>query len=263
MYIERAHLWVASATDIARRLVHEGIWRLPAARRIRIMPARGRTNMMQLSSGRVFLRSVARDFRRTGAIAPSSRSLGCAMTGELALRPNRPIAVLEVGGGTGSITEIIARRLRPGDRLDVYEIDGELASVIRRRLIDNPRYRESGLSIRVFDAAIESMDPRPCYDFVVSCLPFTNFEAEQVCRILEIYRSCLRPGGVCSFFEYILLRKAAQWIGAGAKERARLASVERVVREFRDRYCYKSDVVLPNLPPAMVYHLRFDRSKVR
>lgn len=215
--------------------------------------------MMHLGSGRVFLRSVARDFRRTGAIAPSSKSLGYSMTSELALRPDHPIAVLEVGGGTGSITEVIARRLRAGDRLDVYEIDGALAAVIRRRLVDNPRYRKSGLSIHVFDRPIESIVPQPSYDYIVSCLPFTNFEPEQVRRILEIYRSSLKPGGVCSFYEYILLRRAAQWMGARSHERTRLVGVDRVVRQYRDRYCYKSDIVLPNLPPAMVYHLCFDR----
>lgn len=216
---------------------------------------------MHLSSGRVFLRSVARDFRRTGAIAPSSRSLGYSMTSELATRPNRPIAVLEVGGGTGSITEVIARRLRAGDRLDVYEIDGALAAVIRRRLVDHPRYRRTGLSIRVFDRPVESIVAQPSYDYIVSCLPFTNFEPEQVRQILEIYRACLRPGGVCSFYEYILLRRAAQWVGNRSHERTRLAGVERVVRHYRDRYCYKSDIVLPNLPPATVYHLRFDRGE--
>lgn len=183
------------------------------------------------------------------------------MTSELVLRRNRPIAVLEVGGGTGSITEVIARQLSPGDRLDVYEIDAAMAGVIRYRLVENPRFRESGIDIRVYVKAIEDIDAVPIYDFVISCLPFTNFEADVVRRILEIYRALLKPAGICSFYEYILLRRAAQVIRRDPHERRRVSGVEQVVQGYRDRYCYKQDMVLRNLPPAMVYHLRFDGGK--
>jgi phospholipid N-methyltransferase len=183
------------------------------------------------------------------------------MTSELALRLNRPVAVLEVGGGTGSITEVIARQLSAGDRLDVYEINAAMAGVIRHRLIENPRFRRSGIDIRVYVKAIEDIDPAPLYDYVISCLPFTNLEADVVQRILEIYRALLKPAGVCSFYEYILLRRAAQLIRRDPRERRRVRGVEHVVQRYRDCYCYKQDMVLRNLPPAMVYHLCFDGGK--
>ncbi|MBP1595477.1 MAG: translation initiation factor, partial [Acidobacteria bacterium] len=89
---------------------------------------------MSLGRNRIFLKSVARNFKRTGAVAPSSRSLGNAMICELVRNYRSPVRVLEVGGGTGNITEVIAGALRPEDHLDVFEIDEELSRVLRRRL---------------------------------------------------------------------------------------------------------------------------------
>jgi len=211
---------------------------------------------VNLISGRVFLQHAARDFRRTGAIAPSSRTLGYAMTSELGPHSLHPLRVLEVGGGTGSITEVIARRLAAGDRLDVYEIDRTFAALIRRRFRAKRRYQEAGVTIRIYNKPIESIERLPRYDFIVSCLPFTNFNANQVREIFEIYRDLLKPGGACSFYEYILVRRAAGLVRS-TLERERVKSVARTVRQFTGRYCYKHNVVLRNLPPAIVYYVRF------
>src|SRR5512134_1777547 len=95
---------------------------------------------MHLTSNRIFLQSAARDFKRTGAVAPSSKALAHTMTSELSLNYRRPAAVLEVGAGTGSITAEIVRYLAPGDRLDIYEIDRRFASLIRHRLKEDPAF---------------------------------------------------------------------------------------------------------------------------
>ncbi len=215
---------------------------------------------MHLRDSRIFLQNVAKDFRQTGAIAPSSRFLGIAMTSELASNRGRPLRVLEVGGGTGSITAVIVRQLRRGDHLHVVEIDASFASIIRHRFEENGSLRESGISIRVSNRPIQEMERRDKYDFLVSCLPFTCFDAGTVKRIFEIYRELLKPGGSCSFYEYILVRRAAEFISGTARERERVRDVARVVEDYRTRFCYKREVVMCNLPPAWVCHLRFATS---
>ena len=212
---------------------------------------------MQLSSKRVFLQSVARDFRRTGAIAPSSRALAQAMTRELAKHRRPEAHVLEVGAGTGSVTEEVVRHLGAGDHLDVCEIDRKLAGIIRHRLKNDPSFLGVKASIRVINKPIESFSREPGYDFIISCLPFTNFEAAAVRDIFELYRDLLRPGGICSFYEYILVRKATRLVTGRTAVGTRVAGVSKVVRNYIDRYCYKHQVVLLNLPPAMVHHIRF------
>jgi len=212
---------------------------------------------MQLSSKRVFLQSIARDFKRTGAIAPSSKTLAQAMTRELAKHRRPDLRVLEVGAGTGNITEEIVRHLGPGDDLDVCEIDRKLAGIIRHRLKKDPSLSGVEASVRVINKPIESFDRRPRYDFIISCLPFTNFEPAAVHDIFELYRDLLKPGGICSFYEYILVRKAACLMTGKTAVGARVSGVSKVVRNYIDRYCYRHQVVLLNLPPAMVHHIRF------
>jgi phosphatidylethanolamine/phosphatidyl-N-methylethanolamine N-methyltransferase len=211
---------------------------------------------MGLRNSRVFIESAARDFRRTGAIAPSSRPLADSMTRELVSCYRNPVAVLEVGGGTGSVTKEIARHLAEGDALDVFEIDPQFANIIRQRLREEPGLRDRKARIRVHNKPVEEIAIRPKYDFIISCLPFTNFQPQAVRKIFEIYRSVLKADGVCSFYEYIFVRQAAQ-IMSSKLARERCAGVSSVVREYLSKYCFKQQVVFRNLPPAMVYHIRF------
>ena len=201
--------------------------------------------------------NVARDFKRTGAVAPSSKALAQSMTGELARHYRHPASVLEVGAGTGSITEEIVRHLSGGDRLDVYEIDRRFASLIRHRLKEDRAFRDVDAAVRVHNKPIEAIEREPQYDFVISCLPFTNFAPEVVRNIFEIYRAVLKPGGICSFYEYLFMRRAVRIISGKPEERRRVAGVSLVVRSYVATYSYKHDVVVRNLPPAMIHHIRF------
>jgi phosphatidylethanolamine/phosphatidyl-N-methylethanolamine N-methyltransferase len=212
---------------------------------------------MHLRTSGIFIQSAARDFKRTGAIAPSSRPLAQSMTQQLATHGCRPVHVLEVGGGTGNITSEISRYLSADDRLDVFEIDPRLAGLLRRRVRDEFAATARGARISVHSKAIELISLRPRYDFIISCLPFTNFQPNGVRKIFEIYQAVLKPGGFCSFYEYMFVRRAAGLVSSGPA-RQRCAGVSRVVREYLDRYCFDRDVVFRNLPPATVYHIRFD-----
>ncbi len=215
---------------------------------------------MRVYENRIFLKSAARDFKRTGAVAPSSRALGSAMTSELHLHPSGKVRVLEVGGGTGNITEVIARNIRPGDTLDVFEIDKEFSDVIKRRVQHEKSFQRVRSSIKVHNQPIQLIDRRSRYDFIISCLPFTCFEAATVREIFELYRDLLNPGGVCTFFEYILVRKAARFMTGKVSERRRIIAVEQVVAEYVDKYSYRRDLVFLNIPPALVHHIGFTRS---
>ncbi len=215
---------------------------------------------MRVGVNRIFLKSAARDFKRTGAVAPSSRALGVAMTREMVRRPNRKVHVLEVGGGTGNITEVIARAIHPGDTLDVYEIDREFSDIIIRRIQHEKSFQRVRSTIRVHNRPIQLIDRRSRYDFIISCLPFTCFEPATVREIFELYRDILSPGGVCSFFEYILVRKAARFMTGKVSERRRIVAVEKVVAEYVEKYSYRRDLVFRNIPPALVHHIGFSRS---
>jgi phosphatidylethanolamine/phosphatidyl-N-methylethanolamine N-methyltransferase len=212
---------------------------------------------MRLRTNLAFLESVARDFKRTGAVAPSSSSLAAAMTSELAATRHGAVRVLEVGGGTGSITRAIVRHLSPQDHLDVYEIDPKFALLIRSLVHEDKAFRSAKSQIQVHNEPIESIKPVRAYDFVISGLPFTNFEPEKVREILEIFRSVLKPGGICTFFDYILGREAAKIVSGNLAGRERVEGVGRIVLDYINRYEFRHEIVFRNLPPATAHHIRF------
>jgi phosphatidylethanolamine/phosphatidyl-N-methylethanolamine N-methyltransferase len=215
---------------------------------------------MHLSTNRIFLQRAARDFKRTGAVAPSSRALAQAMTRKLASRPHDPLAILEVGAGTGSITQEIVKHISEADILDVYEIDGRFTTLLRQRLRAEKKFQRVRSCIRVFHEPIENIEKIPSYDYVISCLPFTNFAPDAVRHIFELYRAVLKPGGFCSFYEYIFVRRAVQMISGSPSERGRVSQVTQVVREYIRKYACGQEFIFRNLPPAMVYHVRFGDS---
>ena len=66
-----------------------------------------------------------------GALAPSSRGLARAMAREI--DPKGQGAIVELGGGTGSITRALLERGLPPARLVVVERDRTLAALLRTR----------------------------------------------------------------------------------------------------------------------------------
>jgi phospholipid N-methyltransferase len=200
-----------------------------------------------------FIREICRDFRRTGAVLPSSRFLAKALVTHLRM-PRPPARILEVGAGTGAITSEIVRYLRPDDQLDVVEINARFVGVLGRRLELEWHFRRRRAQIRLIHSAVEDLHGTACYDYIVSCLPLNNFPAFLVRQIFQVYRRLLVPGGTLTFYEYVLLRQLKHPF-AGRRERRRLYRVGRIVRSYVDEYQFEREQVFANFPPATVRHL--------
>ncbi|MFD3618945.1 class I SAM-dependent methyltransferase [Streptomyces sp. NPDC058676] len=115
------------------------------------------------------MREFLRHTRLTGAVAPSSATLAQATTVGLDLE--HADVVVELGSGTGAITEAIRRRLAPGTRLVAVELN----PVFARRLAD--RCRDS--TVEVVHGSAEDLPalvPHPV-DAVVSGLPAVDRHA--------------------------------------------------------------------------------------
>src|SRR4051794_13309585 len=96
-------------------------------------PRRGTGRMSTWADCAHFFREFRRDFHHTGALLPSGRFLAEALARPL--RGQRgPARILEVGPGTGSVTRVICRNMRPGDRLDAVEINPFFAARLRERV---------------------------------------------------------------------------------------------------------------------------------
>lgn len=205
---------------------------------------------------RLFLKGARRDFLHTGAIAPSSRFLARAITSALrnTISPQR---VLEAGAGTGALTREILRKLPAGSHLDIYEMNPIFAEHLARRFCEdgNGNGKARRLEVLVHNRRVQDIRPDASYDIIVSGLPLNNFKPSQVREILETLLAALKPGGVLSWFEYLLIRRI-KLITTGRRERRRLRRVARMTARYINRYEFSREAILLNIPPAVVHHLR-------
>jgi len=170
---------------------------------------------------------------------------------------NQPRRLLEVGPGTGVVTDAILRRLGPSDTLDLVELNDRFVAALRQRLADDEAWRPWAGQVRIHHMPVEQLAVDEPYDAMVSGLPLNNFPVAVVESILAHLERLAAPGGTLSFFEYVAVRKIKA-LAAGREERRRLAGVEAALAAASRGREFDRDCVLANVPPAWVHHLRFD-----
>jgi phospholipid N-methyltransferase len=212
------------------------------------MPRRG-------ANYRVFWQEFRRTFHSTGAVLPSGRSL-CRALARFAPGNGEPRRLLEVGPGTGVVTNELIARLGPKDSLDLVELNERFVAALRERLHSDQAWLAAAARVRIRHLPVEDLAPDEPYHAIVSGLPLNNFPADTVKTILARLAALSAPGGTLSFFEYIGVRRAKSLV-AGADERRRLAGVEQALLDARDKWQFDRDCILANVPPAWVHHLRF------
>lgn len=85
-----------------------------------------------VKEGELFFKQWLRSPKSMGSVIPSSRFLAKAVAAEVAWQPGQYI--VELGGGTGAISQGLIERGIPRDRLVVIELDGALHSYLKERL---------------------------------------------------------------------------------------------------------------------------------
>jgi phosphatidylethanolamine/phosphatidyl-N-methylethanolamine N-methyltransferase len=170
----------------------------------------------------LFLGQMLRRPGRVAAVSPSSMALARMMTRDLGPETG---SVVELGGGTGKITDaILARGVAP-DRLAVIETNPVFVKLLRRRF---PSAHILDLdATRVAEAPLEDVGA------VVSGLPLLAIPAPVQHQIVEGAFRLLRPGGVFTY----------GW----------RPPIDRKVREALGLEWTVSPWVRRNMPPARVY----------
>ena len=137
-----------------------------------------------------FLRALIARPKNVGAVAPSSRGLARAIARQL--DPTLPGPVLELGPGTGVITQGLLERGFAADRLTTIEYDPEFAAGIARRF--------PGVHViqgDAFDLA-RTLGARGAEPFagIVSGLPLLNFPMAQRRALVDGALDRLAPQGL-------------------------------------------------------------------
>lgn len=175
-----------------------------------------------------FIRGWVRDPRATGALLPSGRSLARLLAQQVPVGEQ----VVELGAGTGTVTEAILRRgVRPQD-MTLIERNAEFTAILRRRFPQTRVVSADALSFA--EQAVNGAT----FDCVVSGLPLLFFSAADKTRLLEQVLAVMSPRGRLLQFTY------AGFCPIGRKLRARFGLRAKLV-----------GVTARNLPPAFVYRL--------
>ena len=235
----------------------------------------------RLTDYRVFWREFRRAFYTTGAVLPSGAGLAKALAryvredrhvaeslrdselavsdfGELSQVEKLPYVgrrILEVGPGTGAVTQAVVRAMRDGDQLELVEKNGEFVSLLREKFASDPVYQPAAGRFVLHHAGVDELSEERPFDVIVSGLPLNNFPVAVVESILEKLNRLLAPGGVLSFFEYVAIRQMKATLSRQA-DRERLRGIGSALDRFLSGREIRRECVLANVPPAWVHHVR-------
>ena len=180
-----------------------------------------------VKEGELFFRQWLRSPKSMGSVIPSSRYLARALAAEVAWEPGQ--FIVELGGGTGAITQGLIERGIPRENLVVIELDSSLYGYLRDRLpgclvIQGDATRVDEILVRHGVGEIGT---------VVSGLPMVGMPFAFQRAIIDKGFEIVRPGGFMLQYSYSPL----------APVPAKKLGIEARIARF----------VLLNVPPAFVW----------
>lgn len=210
--------------------------------------------LTQISESIIFFKEFINNIQEVSAVLPTSAYAGDALTEEVA-RYRQPKRVLEVGAGNGAITGRIAPHIGPDDALTVCEINGNFMQMLRKRFVNEQPLRTILPRTTFYQGSILDLEPEEKFDFIISTLPFNTLPPAFVDAVLQHYGKLLKPGGIVSYIEYIGGRSLKQISNRDPAYEARVAVLQR----YRP-FAFRRAVVLRNVPPSWIHHLRFQEA---
>ncbi|WP_319005036.1 class I SAM-dependent methyltransferase [Acuticoccus sediminis] len=176
-----------------------------------------------------FLRQWAENPLKTGAVAPSGQELSRLMAAYVEL--DRPGVIVELGPGTGAVTQALVDRGVPQDRLLLIEYSPEFCTLLRERFPDATVMQGNAYAL---GEVLAEMGHPPVAS-VVSGLPlFTRPLPERQALLSDAFRA-MAPGAPFIQFSYALVPAVKGLVG---------------ITWSTSRW------VLANLPPARVWAYR-------
>src|ERR1700687_217698 len=189
---------------------------------------------------RMFIGEALANFPMVGAISPSSRYLANAMLEPLPFERTR-IAV-ELGAGTGSITNALLDRLPLSATLLVFEINRRFFDCLRRTISD-PRVILINSSVEYLDSELHRRGIQQV-DAVISSLGLAFMPDRKRQALFQRLSPFLHQKSVFTQFQYI---HGLQFV------RGRLCRLN--LRPLLNRYFGSVElrIVWGNLPPSFVF----------
>ncbi|MDR0765272.1 MAG: hypothetical protein LBE65_06765 [Synergistaceae bacterium] len=147
------------------------------------------------------LKALARNPRDMGTLFPSSSRLAGTMAGAVSPRMAKNGVLIELGAGTGPVTEALLKRGIPPKRLIVIEKSPALAEYILKCF---PHVDVRCLGAEEMSACLPE---RTRVSAIISSLPFRSLPKEVSVSIMREVECTLSSGGIFVQFTYALVGK--------------------------------------------------------
>jgi len=202
----------------------------------------------------VFFTNFTKKSKQIGSIIPSSKDLAKKLSSKVKKESSKPKNILEVGSGTGSITEELVKILDKNDNLVLVELDKEFCEVLKNK-IKKWESSENCPNIKLFEGNILDLDEIDSFDNIICCLPFNSFPIELTTQIFQKFKKLLLNKGYVSYFEYMGGKKVLYYI---MNEKEKVKKIMKYYDENIEKFVKDLDKSYFNIPPALVRHLQFD-----
>ena len=182
-----------------------------------------------------FFKTFAKSPTRVGAVWPSSNALGRMMVRDIGIE--KANAVVEIGPGTGAVTQVILDAIPETAAFMTIEIDAGLHEIFQKRFPEVNAHNECASNI----AEILEKENIKELDAVLSGLPWASFGEELQTKLMDAICDVLAPKGVFVTFAYV--------------HGTCLPAAKRFKKTLEHRFSKvgKSPIVWGNIPPAFVY----------
>ena len=184
----------------------------------------------------LFLAEGLTNMRLIGAIIPTSRFVARAMVPEVK-RSDPPKIIVELGVGTGSITEEIVKHLRPEDRFIGIDSNRALLEECKKHI--EPLARDRFVCVEHANAQeikhVLKEHNIATVDEVICTIPFRALSEHETKKILAQVNDVLAPGGRFVFIRYL--------IAPATKE---------IFETLYNFTVVKKKIVMSNIPPTEV-----------
>jgi len=192
---------------------------------------------------RLFFRESLRSLRLTASVFPSSQNLAGALARPIDFRSAR--TVVELGPGTGVVTNEILKRLRPDGKLFAVDIIPTFIDHLRATCRD-PRLTLVQGSATDLHSLLARHGVRTV-DAVISSLPITGMDHGTRLLIMRQIGECLAAHGTMTQCQYAGHFEIGKLQVGGFHE-------ERFLQEFFEAVSVRR--VIFNLPPTLVFACR-------
>lgn len=173
----------------------------------------------------LFFKKFIRNPKYVGSMIPSSRFLANRMV--KAAKWEQAENIVEIGSGTGAITRVIAKRVKPESKVFLFEKDDEMGELLQH---DFPQFQREKNAMKLVSRLKEHNVQE--VDYIFSGLPFYNFSPIMRLQLIQQCKEALKSGGKLIAFQYSLQMR---------RMLAEHFEIERI------------SAVPLNFPPAFVY----------